>query len=272
MGVRGVIFDVDGTLVRGDEPIAGAGAGLDAVDAAGLRRLLVSNNPTKPPEAYERRLRRAGFAVDPSEVITAGTVTRRYLSVNHSDDEIAVVGESGLVELLRAAGLGVDALGADGDGSACGPDVLVASVDRAFSYETLRRCLRILDDRTVTFVGTDPDVVIPAADGDDPGSGAIIDAIANVAGRDPAAILGKPSETAREMALERLGLPPEEVLVVGDRLDTDIALGERAGMTTALVRTGIARASDLDASPIEPDYVLDSLAGLGSVLDDLSTS
>ncbi|QCC47762.1 HAD-IIA family hydrolase [Halobellus limi] len=270
MGVRGVIFDVDGTLVRGEEPIAGAGAGLDAVDATGLRRLLVSNNPTKPPEAYERRLRRAGFAVDPSEVITAGSVTARYLSENHPEDEIAVVGESGLIDLLRAAGLAVDPLG--GDASPRAPDVLVASVDREFSYETLRRCLQVLEDRSVTFVGTDPDVVIPAADGDAPGSGAIIDAIANVAGRDPSVVLGKPSESAREMALERLGLPPEDVLVVGDRLDTDVAFGERAGMTTALVRTGIAGATDPGAPGIDPDYVLDSLEGLDSVLDDLATS
>jgi len=270
MGVRGVIFDVDGTLVRGNEPIAGAGVGLDAVDAAGLRRLLVSNNPTKPPEAYERRLRRAGLAVDPSEVVTAGTVTARYLSANHRADEIAVVGESGLVDLLRTAGLSVVSLEGDGVDPERAPDVLVASVDREFSYETLRQCLRILDDRTVTFVGTDPDVVIPAADGDDPGSGAIIDAIANVAGREPAVVLGKPSDKAREMVLERLGLPAEDVLVVGDRLDTDVALGERAGMTTALVRTGVTDADDLDASAIEPDYVLDSLAGMDAVLDDIA--
>jgi 4-nitrophenyl phosphatase len=271
MGVRGVIFDVDGTLVRGDEPIGGAEIGLSAVDAVGLRRLLVSNNPTKPPEAYERRLHRAGVAVDPSDVLTAGSVTARYLSEHHSQDRIAVVGESGLVDLLRSAGLSVDPLGGDSL-DLPPPDVLVASVDRAFSYQTLQRCLRVLDDRTVTFLGTDPDVVIPAADGDAPGSGAIIDAIANVAGRDPAVVLGKPSETARRMALDRLGLPPEDVLVVGDRLDTDIALGERAGMTTALVLTGVTDAADLDASPIEPDYVLDSLAGLESVLDDLPTS
>lgn len=281
MDVRGVIFDVDGTLVRGEEPIAGAEAGLTAVERAGLRRLFVSNNPTKLPSAYERRLGRAGVAVDVDEVITAGTVTTTYLTEHHAEDEIAVVGESGLIELLRSAGLSVsriDPQGATGESSTDGhdagprgdggvtPDVLVASVDREFHYETLRECLWLLEDDAVTFLGTDPDIVIPAAEGDIPGSGAVIDAIANVAGREPETVFGKPSDAARRMALDRLGLPAEDVLVVGDRLDTDIALGESVGMTTALVRTGVTDEAELAASPIEPDYVLDTLAELPDLL------
>ena len=278
MSVRGVIFDVDGTLVRGDEPLPGAAAGLAAVDDAGLRRLFVSNNPTKPPETYEQRLGRAGFDVDSEEVITAGSVSARYLSEHHADDRVAVVGEGGFVDLLREVGLSVVAVDADGaDGAAStaalpDPDVLVASIDREFHYRTLRQCLRLLNDSDVTFLGTDPDVVIPAPDEDVPGSGAMIDAIANVVGRDPAAILGKPSRITRDTALDRLGLAPEEVLVVGDRLDTDIALAEGSGMRTALVRTGVTDDADLEASPIRPDHVFDSLSALDTILPDESNT
>ena len=273
MSVRGVIFDVDGTLVRGDTPLPGAAAGLAAVDDAGLRRLFVSNNPTKPPGAYEERLGRAGFDVDAAEVITAGSVSARYLATHHADDRIAVVGESGFVDLLRDVGLSVVTVGAEPDEESTlsrdqnpAPDVLVASIDREFHYRTLCRCLQLLDDADVTFLGTDPDVVIPAPAGDVPGSGAMIDAIANVVGRDPAAILGKPSRITRDTALDRLGLAPEEVLVVGDRLDTDVALAEGSGMRTALVRTGVTDDADLEASPIRPDHVLDSLSSLGAIL------
>jgi 4-nitrophenyl phosphatase len=273
MSVRGVILDVDGTVVRGDEPLPGAAAGLAAVDDVGLRRLFVSNNPTRPPEDYERRLGRAGFDVDPEEVITAGSVSARYLAEHHADDRVAVVGDPGFVDLLREAGLSVATVGADADGApgttgrdAPAVDVLVASIDREFHYRTLRNCLRVLDDPDVTFLGTDPDVVIPAPEEDLPGSGAMIDAIANVVGRDPAAILGKPSRITRDAALERLGLAPEEVLVVGDRLDTDVALAEGSGMRTALVRTGVTDDADLEASPIRPDHVLDSLSGLEAIL------
>ena len=273
MSVRGVILDVDGTVVRGDEPLPGAAAGLAAVDDVGLRRLFVSNNPTRPPEDYERRLGRAGFDVDPEEVITAGSVSARYLAEHHADDRVAVVGDPGFVDLLREAGLSVATVGADADGApgttgrdAPAVDVLVASIDREFHYRTLRNCLRVLDDPDVTFLGTDPDVVIPAPEEDLPGSGAMIDAIANVVGRDPAAILGKPSRITRDAALDRLGLAPDEVLVVGDRLDTDIALADGSGMRTALVRTGVTDDADLEASPIRPDHVLDSLSGLEAIL------
>ncbi|SFR43332.1 HAD-IIA family hydrolase [Halogeometricum limi] len=260
MNYRGVVLDVDGTVVRGNEPIPGAGAGIDALAAAGLERVFVSNNPTKPPEAYVERLGRAGFDVSASEVVTAGTVTVRYLTEEHPDDDLFVVGEPGLVELLADAGLSV--VDADED-----PDTLVASIDREFDYDTLCQALWTLSDERVGFVGTDPDIVIPAAGHDVPGSGAVINAIAGVAERDPDVVLGKPSDTAREMALEHLGVPPESVLVVGDRLDTDIALGERAGMTTVLVKTGVTDERTLAESSHAPDYVLDSLGDIERVLN-----
>ncbi|QIB73882.1 HAD-IIA family hydrolase [Halogeometricum borinquense] len=261
MTYRGVILDVDGTVVRGDEPIPRAGDGLDAIDAAGLERVFVSNNPTKRPAAYVERFARAGFEMAASEVITAGTVTARYLSEERPDDDLFVVGESGLVDILTDAGLSVVEAGDS-------PDTLVASVDEEFDYDSLCEALWTLSDDGVAFIGTDPDTVIPAAERDVPGSGAIINAIAGVAERDPDVVLGKPSDTARDMALEHLGVPAESVLVVGDRLDTDIALGERAGMTTALVKTGVTDEETLAASSITPDYVLDSLGDVSKVLTE----
>jgi 4-nitrophenyl phosphatase len=270
MTVRGIIFDVDGTVVRGAEPLPGAMTGVTTVADRGLQRLFVSNNPTKPPTAYEHRLEKAGFAVDATEVLTAGMVTKRYLIEYHNTDTIAVVGETGLVELLAADGLSVADIQTYDGGKRTSPDVLVASIDRSFNYDTLCLCLEILADDAVTFLGTDPDVVIPAAEGNVPGSGAVIDAIANVTGRDPVAILGKPSKIAREMAIDRLGLPPDDILVVGDRLDTDIALGNEAGMQTVLVETGVTDAADVSNSSIDPNHIIPSLGELESVLESLS--
>ena len=259
MTYRGVVLDVDGTVVRGDEPIPGAAEGLDRLGRAGLRRLFVSNNPTKRPPAYAERLRRAGFDAHPDEIVTAGTITTDYLADNHADDALFVVGEDALVEQLTDAGLSVV-------GDEVVADTVVVSIDRTFDYDRLCAALRACDDEAVTLVGTDPDMVIPAAEGDLPGSGAIINAVAGVVGRDPDVMLGKPSEPAQRIVHERLGLPPADCLVVGDRLDTDIALGERAGMTTALVRTGVTDDRDLERSDVRPDYVLDSLGDIGAVL------
>jgi 4-nitrophenyl phosphatase len=256
--LSGVILDVDGTVVRGDEALPGARAGLDLIEERGLRRLFVSNNPTKPTEAYEGRFARAGLDATADEVVTAATVTIAYLRNHYQGERHFVVGEDGLRSLLAEAGV---ALTTDPDEAT----VLVASIDRAFDYETLCTAMDVLRKESIPFVGTDPDMVIPAAAGDIPGSGAVIHAIAGVAGRDPDIVLGKPSLPARDLVVSRLGLAPEECLVVGDRLDTDIAFGARAGMTTALVRTGIADDDDLAASDVRPDYVLDSLADLDRV-------
>ncbi|MFB6102877.1 MAG: HAD-IIA family hydrolase [Haloplanus sp.] len=260
MTYRGVVLDVDGTVVRGDEPIPGATEGIERLNTAGLRRLFVSNNPTKRPPAYADRLGRAGFDVAPEEIVTAGTITTSYLAERHADDALFVVGERALVEQLTDAGLTVVT-------DETRADTVVVSIDRSFDYERLCAALRACADGEATLVGTDPDMVIPAAEGDLPGSGAIINAVAGVVGRDPDVVLGKPSDPALRVVRDHLGVAPESCLVVGDRLDTDVALGERAGMTTALVRTGVTDDDDLAASDVTPDYVLDSLADIGTVLD-----
>ncbi|MFB6194553.1 MAG: HAD-IIA family hydrolase [Haloplanus sp.] len=258
MTYRGAILDVDGTVVRGDDPIPGAADGLDRLAAADLRRLFVSNNPTKRPPAYADRLRRAGFDVSPEEIVTAGTITTDYLAERHPDDALFVVGERALVEQLTDSGLTV----VDDETRA---ETVVLSIDRSFDYDRLCAALRACSD-DVTLVGTDPDMVIPAAEGDVPGSGAIINAVAGVVGRDPDVVLGKPSTPALRAVRDRLGVPPADCLVVGDRLDTDIELGERAGMTTVLVRTGVTDDDDLADSDVTPDFVLDSLGDIGAVL------
>ena len=259
MTIRGAILDVDGTVVRGDVAVAGAREGLDGLAAAGIRRLFVSNNPTKAPQAYVTRLGRAGFDVTADEVVTAGTVSARYLADERAGDDVYLLGEDGLREQFREAGVRLV------DDPECA-DVYVVSIDREFGYDDLCDALWALTDDRVAFVGTDPDAVIPGAERDVPGSGAVIGAVAAVTGRDPDVVLGKPSAQARSLVLDRLGLPPEECLVVGDRLDTDVALGASAGMTTVLVTTGISDRSDVATADVTPDYVVDSLAELESIV------
>ncbi len=259
MEYQGIILDVDGTVVRDAEPIDGAAEGLAAVEDAGLDRVFLSNNPTKRPKAYESRFAQAGFVVEREEVFTAGTVTTSYLQDYHREDRLFLIGDPGLESQLTAAGLSVTA-------EPQTADVLLASIDRSFSYETLCSAIVALDDET-EFIGTDPDLVIPQAGPNIPGSGAMIHAIEGVTGRDVEVICGKPSRFARQAVLSYLDVPPEACLVVGDRLDTDIKLGHEAGMTTVLVTTGVTDEKTLAAASIEPDYVLDSLAGLEAVLN-----
>lgn len=258
MEYEGAVLDLDGTVYRGNKALPGAIEAIERLRNAGVRTLFFSNNPTKSREAYAERLARLGIGADPDEVLSAGTVTTRYLAEEHEHDAIFLVGDDGLRGQFDAVGLDLVADATDAD-------VLVASWSEEFDYGDMLAGYRGLE-AGATFYGTDPDRLIPAAKGMVPGSGSIINAIGGTAGREPEKMLGKPSPEARRAALDALCLPPERCFVVGDRLDTDIALGERAGMTTVLVKSGIATERDLERTEIRPDYVVDSLADVPKAL------
>jgi len=258
--IGGAIVDLDGTIYRGDSPISGAPEAIERCRELGLSLLFCSNNPTKTPGEYVDRLAGMGIDAEEAEILPASTVTRWYLTEHHPDADIYLLGEPTLASYLAAGGLSlVDATAS--------PDVYVASWTRGFNYDDMAHALDVVDHET-TFVGTDPDRTIPRPEGEVPGSGAVIGAVARTVGREPDVILGKPSEQAATLALGRLDLPPESCLVVGDRLDTDLALGDRLGMTTVLVESGVADSGDIESSGVTPDYVVDSIAALPDLLRD----
>lgn len=256
---RGAVLDLDGTVYLGRDPVPGAPAAIERLRERGLALLFLSNNPAKSREAYVERLGRMGIEVDAGEVLSAGTVTTRYLAEHHADDSLFVVGSPGLLDQFDGAGLTVT-----DDPEAA--DALVASYDREFGYDDMTDAYRAVGDGGA-FVGSDPDVLIPAGNGRMvPGSGAIVNACAGVLEREPDRVLGKPSPETVEMAREAMGVPLSECLVVGDRLNTELAMGARAGMTTVLVLTGVCDRADVATAAVEPDYVVDSLADVGSVV------
>ena len=261
MTYGGAILDLDGTVYRGDTLLPGVSDAIDEIRRRGTDVCFFSNNPRHDGTEYVERLGALGVDARPGEACSSGVVTCEYLDSRHAGDRVFVVGSDALRAHVR--GTSVDVVS---DPAAA--DVLLASWTDSFHYRDLVASLRAVDEDTV-FLGTDPDRTFPDGEGRaTPGSGAIINAIAGVVDREPDAILGKPSQVAIDAALDRVGCPPEECLVVGDRLDTDIAMGERAGMTTALVTTGVTDETELARSDVRPDYVLDSLADVGRLFEE----
>jgi 4-nitrophenyl phosphatase len=263
MDVRGAVVDLDGTVYRGGTLLEGAREGVAALRDHGVDPLFVTNNPTRSPAEYARKLGDMGLDVAPDRVLSAGSVTADYLAANHPDAETFVVGSDGLREQLRAVGVG---LTDDPDVA----DVVVTSHTYGFDYEALTEGYWALRS-AATFVGTDPDLTYPSSDGRDrPGSGAVTNAVGGVADRDPDHEFGKPSPETLAAVRDRLDCAPDRCLVVGDRLDTDVALGERGGMRTALVLSGSTsraayEARDPATTPA-PDLVVDDLGELRSIL------
>ncbi len=258
MTFSGAIVDVDGTLVRGSRSLSGATTGLQALVEADIEPLLFSNNPTRPGAYYRDRLHDCGLPVADYTAVTAATVTAEYLAEHHPDSAIYVLGEAGLADQLRHRDLTLVTTPA-------AADVVVGSIDRQLSYDDLVNGFRALQ-HAEWFFGTDPDAAIPTGEGLAPGSGAIIAALEAAADRSVDAMLGKPSAVALETALDHLAVPPEECLIVGDRLDTDIALGADTAMTTVLVLTGVTDRAAVETAPYRPDHIIDSIGDLPTVL------
>ena len=260
MTLRGVVLDLDGTVYHGENPLPGAAAAVDRVRDRGLSLCFFSNNPLYDGERYVERLQGMGVNARPGEACSSAVVTREYVDEHHAGDGVFVIGSDPLRETItetRAELLSQPA----------GADVLLTSWTDGFGYRDMVDALRAVDDGTA-FLGTDPDPTFQDGDGNlVPGSGAITRAVSGVIERDPDRVLGKPSDVAVDAAVDILGCEPADSLVVGDRLGTDIRLGERAGMRTALVMSGVTDEVALERSDVTPDYVIDSLAEIDDILN-----
>lgn len=254
----GAIIDVDGTLLAGSRLVSGAVTGIETLLAHDVPLLFFSNNPTRSGAHYRERLQRHDLPIGDAPALTSAVTTAEYLAEEHPTATVFVIGEQGLCDQLRAHDIRIST-----DPTAA--EVVVGSIDRAFDYDDLAAGMRALDTAH-TFVVTDPDRTIPTDTHPAPGSGAIVAALEAAAGRPPDLTAGKPSSIAVEAALDRLEVAPERCLIVGDRLDTDIAMGARAGMTTVLVLTGLTDRSAVDRAEVSPDYILDSIGSIHTVL------
>lgn len=257
---EGIVVDLDGTVYRGERVLDGAKAAIDALRERGYEILFVTNNPTRSPAGYVERLAELGIEASEADVVSAGAVTAAFLAGRHADDRTFLIGSDGLGEQLRDGGVTLTEEPEEAD-------VVVTSHHYGFDYHDMTEGLWALDGADV-FYGTDPDLTYPHSDGRNyPGSGAITRAVGGVADRRPDRVLGKPSTVTVEFVTDRLGCPPEACVVVGDGLDTDIAMGERAGMTTVLVSTGRHDREDADAAEVTPDHVVGSIAEVPGLLD-----
>lgn len=260
--IRGIVLDVDGTLVRGEQRLSGAATTIGRLERAGIEVVCLSNNPTRSVQSYARKLGDLGLEVSAERLLTAGELTASWLAETHPEASILVFGSDGLHTALANYDCSTTT---DPDET----DIVLASHDCSFDYDDMETALHALSDESVLFVGSDPDRTVPTENRPIPGSGAIIAAIAGVSDRDPDFVVGKPSDIAREAVLDRLGCEPGESLIVGDRLDTDIALATGTEMTSVLVRSGVTDDTTLSRSTRTPDHVIDSIADLDEVLVEL---
>jgi HAD superfamily hydrolase (TIGR01457 family) len=251
---RGYIFDLDGTTYRGDSLIPGAKGVVETLRADGRRVVFVSNKPLEPSARYAEKLTRLGIPASPEDVINSTQALIYYLRAHHPQARLFVIGEELLLNEFREAGFVLtDAVEE--------VDVVVASFDRTLEYAKLNTAHQALV-RGAHFCATNADKTCPVEGGEIPDCAGVIAFLEATTDRRIELVAGKPSRHILRAALQRLGVEAHECLLVGDRLATDIYMGNRAGMDTALVLTGVTGREDLAESDVHPTYVLDSVADI----------
>ena len=260
--ICGVVLDMDGVLWNGDETLPGFSELFEALERLELPFILATNNATKTVAQYVEKLARFGVQVSSEQILTSPGAAVDHLKERFAAaTNVYVVGEAALHETVSAAGFSV--IGPDEvRGGQTAPVVVGGLTTTNLSYELLARA-SLLVRQGAAFVATNYDLTYPAEVGQLPGAGAVLSVITSASGVQPT-VVGKPHAAMFEAAAKRLGVRPEEILMVGDRLETDILGATAAGFKTALLLTGVSNQGDIGSA--QPDYVLDNLAALTRVL------
>lgn len=257
---RGFIFDMDGVLYLGSKLLPGVNDVFNALRLREIPFLLATNNSTATPQAFVDRLKAMGVEVDIEKIQTSATTTRDFIVDDPDipkDAIILPVGEPALAEILQD---GTEFRILSDDQPATEAQVVVAGLDRGFHYQKMARAVEAIENGAA-FIATNVDDRLPNENGYEPGAGAVIAGIEKASRKSPV-VVGKPKPLMMLKAVEHLGCEPGQTVMVGDRLDTDIAAADDAGLVTVLVLTGVTTRADLANSETLPDYVFTDLPAM----------
>ncbi|MCL5264923.1 MAG: HAD-IIA family hydrolase [Chloroflexi bacterium] len=254
--LRALLVDLDGVVYRGSTLLDGSTEFFRFLNAKCLAYCLITNNATSTPTQVARKLKDLGIEIAESSIFTSGQAAARYLTRQAPvGTGVYIVGEDGLRQPLLEAGFRIDDVA---------PGYVVVGLDREFTYKKMAiACVAVR--RGAKLIGTNPDKTFPVEEHLLPGAGALLASITSCSGARPT-VVGKPSAEMLKLAIEHLGVRKRETAIVGDRLDTDVLAGKRAGITTILVLTGVASQEDLSRSRIAPDYVFRDLNELRAAM------
>ena len=251
------LLDMDGTFYLGNRLLPGAPDFLAACRAKNIPFTFLTNNSSQSAQACLQKLAGMGVMVTEREMFTSGDATLLYLQQHGFAKELLLIGTESLAAQFAEAGFVPNA---------ARPKAVVLGFDTGITYEKLTALCN--DVRAgLPYIATHPDFNCPVPGGMIPDVGAVIAFVKAATGREPDVVIGKPNAGIAEAVAARFSAPLESICMVGDRLYTDIALGE-CGVRTALVLSGETRREDLAASPFTPDYIFEDLAEMAAALSE----
>lgn len=254
--IKAVMLDMDGTFYLGDVLLPGALELLSFLNEREIPFSFMTNNSSKSGEDYQKKLIGLGLQAKDARVYTSGEATIDYVLRDFPGKTVFVLGTESLKQSFLAAGISLDETT---------PDLVVLGYDTGLTYPRLTRFCDFVR-AGLPYIATHPDVNCPVLGGYAPDTGAMMALIEASTGRKADLIMGKPNPGIVEGLALKWGLANEQILMVGDRLYTDIMLGKTAGVKTALVLTGEAKRLDLEQATHQPDWVVEDLFGLMEVI------
>jgi 4-nitrophenyl phosphatase len=256
--IQGFIIDLDGVVWRGEELLPGVPALFIELNRRKIPYIFATNNATTTPRKFCQRAQKMGFEIQESQIITSSQAATHLIRQKLPERAfIYVIGEEGIREALTQARFQIT-------DTADNAEAVVVGMDRKVNWEKLAEAAYAIANGAI-FIGTNSDPSFPTERGLAPGNGAILYALQLATDVKPV-VVGKPEPYLFLQAYDRLGTEPDETLVIGDRLTTDIQGGINAGAHTALILTGVTSRDDLAASPIQPDFVFETLDSLVQAL------
>jgi len=254
--IKALILDMDGVVWRADTPIGDLAEIFARVEARGIKYVFATNNGTKTPEQYAERLAGFGVQVEPAQVVTSALGVAYMLAQRYpKKTKVFMIGEDGIRIALEEKGFEILLVK-----EAPAAEVVVMGIDRGITFDKMCEAT-LLVRRGIPFYATNPDKTFPVPRGEIPGAGAWISVITTATDVQPV-VAGKPFPNMMELSLEILGTKKEETLVVGDRLETDIAAGQAVGCPTALVLSGVSSLTQAEKWNPRIDILANDLSAL----------
>lgn len=255
--IRGLILDMDGVLWRGEQSIGDLHQIFGRINLLGWKTTFATNNATRNTQQYIDTLKTFGVSAEPWQVITSATAVIQYLLSKYPNGgSVYIVGEQGVIEACAEYGF---------NQSTEGVVAVIVGFDRKLTYDKLKTA-SLLIRSGVPYIGTNPDLTFPTPEGLVPGAGSILAAVTASTGVNPINV-GKPEPLMYQIALERLKISPEQALVIGDRLETDIACGQAIGCPTALVLSGVTNDDQAKSWNPRPEIIAPDLESVIKLLE-----
>jgi phosphoglycolate/pyridoxal phosphate phosphatase family enzyme len=229
------IFDLDGVIYRGDTLIPKVDKIIQELKSFSIKVVYNSNNSTATRQTYVERLKSFNIESEISDFYTSASITSAEITKIKENARIFVIGEIGLRSELQSLGHEIVTEPSDYKDI----DFVIVGLDRDFKYNNLAIAQKCILEGNSQFYATNADSTLPVARGLKPGAGVMVNALITCTDRNPVRIFGKPEPFGIRMILNDFQVPFKNACIFGDRLNTDILAGNRAGITTIAVLTGV---------------------------------